>query len=120
VPWTIVRATQFHQLIDHYLRRFARFGVVPLGAALFQPVDPREVARVVADAAEAEPARATAEFAGPEVLTLRELTRTWRHERRSHALPVPVPVLRSLREGVLTNPDAPRGTVTFTEWLGER
>jgi uncharacterized protein YbjT (DUF2867 family) len=117
VPWTIVRATQVDQLVDAILRKAARFGVSPSGAARLQPVDARELADVLAGAVEAEPSRATSEFAGPEILTLGELARQWRHANGSHALPLRIPVPRALREGVLTSADAPRGHVTFAEWL---
>jgi uncharacterized protein YbjT (DUF2867 family) len=120
VPWTIVRATQFHPLVDRILSKPARFGVVPSGAARLQPVDPREVAQVLADAVEARPARGTSELAGPEILTLRELARQWRRANRSRALPLRVPAPRALREGALTSATAPRASTTFAEWLRER
>jgi uncharacterized protein YbjT (DUF2867 family) len=120
VPWSIVRATQFHTLVESILRKAARFGVLPTGAARFQPVDPREVGALLADAVEAAPCGATTEVAGPEILTLRELASRWRRETGSHALPLPVPTPRSLREGALTSPGARRGTKTFAEWMRER
>ena len=67
VPWTIVRATQFHPYLARTFARSAKFGI---GACLMfpvQPVDPREVGRVLAETAEAEPSLAIMQFAGPEV-----------------------------------------------------
>ena len=117
IPWSIVRATQFHPLVDAILSKAARFGIAPSGKALIQPVDPSEVARVLADTVEAGPTHAPAEFAGPEILTLRELTRQWRCIRRSHALPLHIPVPSALRDGALTSETASRGTTTFARWL---
>ena len=88
VPWTIVRATQFHTLIAQVFAKSAKLGVVPSLGAPLQPVDPREVGRVLADTAEAEPALGITQFAGPEIVSARELARRWRAATGSHAVPV--------------------------------
>jgi len=44
-------------------------------------------------------------------------TEGWRAATGSHAVPVPLPVTRALREGGLTNPGAWQGRVTFDAWL---
>jgi uncharacterized protein YbjT (DUF2867 family) len=116
-PWTIVRATQFHTLVARTFAASSRVGVLPSVRVPLQPVDPREVGRVLADTAEAEPSLAITQFAGPEVLSVCELARRWRERTGSHALPVRLPVARSLRSGALTNPGAWRGKVTFDAWL---
>ena len=67
VPWTIVRATQFHTLVARTFAASAKLGIVPSAAIPMQPVDPREVGRVLAETAEAEPSLAITQFAGPEV-----------------------------------------------------
>ena len=117
VPWTIVRATQFHPFIARTFAASARLGIVPCLEFPMQPVDPREVGRVVAETAEAEPSLAIKQFAGPEVLSGCELARRWRRRTGSHAVPVRLPVTRALRSGGLTNPGARRGTMTFDKWL---
>ena len=117
VPWTIVRATQFHPFLARTFATSAKFGIVPCLEFPVQPVDPREVGRVLADTAEAEPLLAITQFAGPEVLSGCELARRWRRWTGSHAVPVRLPVTRAMRSGALTNPDARRGSVTFDTWL---
>jgi uncharacterized protein YbjT (DUF2867 family) len=117
VPWTIVRATQFHPFLAKTFMASAKFGIVPCLKFPMQPVDPREVGRVLAETAEAEPALAIEQFAGPEVLSGCELARRWKRETGSRALPVRLPVTRALRAGGLTNPGARRGSVTFDAWL---
>jgi uncharacterized protein YbjT (DUF2867 family) len=125
VPWTILRATQFHGLVDHYLGAAARFGVLPGGALPLQPVDAREVAQALADTVEAEASRAITQFAGPEILPLGELARLWRDARGRRALVVPVPPRllgaagRALSDGGYTNPSAWRGRLGFAAWLRE-
>jgi uncharacterized protein YbjT (DUF2867 family) len=117
VPWTIVRATQFHTLVARTFASSARLGVLPSVHAPLQPVDPREVGRVLADTAEAEPSLAITQFAGPEVVSARELAQRWRESTGSHALSLRLPIPRSVRSGGLTNPAAWRGKVTFDAWL---
>jgi uncharacterized protein YbjT (DUF2867 family) len=122
IPWSLLRATQFHTLIDHLFKQDARFGVVRSGSARFQPIDPPLVAKRLAAAAHAEPAGRLPDIAGPEVLTLSELTKAWR--RAGHrALPLRFPMIgpigRPLREGALCNPDAAAGDRTFEQWLAD-
>jgi uncharacterized protein YbjT (DUF2867 family) len=96
VPWTIVRATQFHQLIARTFALTSRFGIIPAARVPLQPVDPREVARVLADTAEAEPSFSITQFAGPEVVNGCELAFQWKRATGSRALALPVPATRSL------------------------
>jgi uncharacterized protein YbjT (DUF2867 family) len=124
VPWTIVRATQFHSYVDGMLSSAARFGVLPAARIPLQPVDVREVGVVLADTAEAEASGEITQFAGPEILTLRELARQWRDAVERHPtlvrVPLPGEVGRELRDGALTNPGAWTGRRTFGAYLRER
>ncbi len=120
LPWSLVRATQFHTLIAWAFGQMGRFGVVPTGAARLQPVDAGIVAARLAEVAVAEPAGRLGDIAGPEVLTLSQLARTWRHAgHRALPLRAPLPrrIGRPLREGALTDPGAAAGGATFAEWL---
>jgi uncharacterized protein YbjT (DUF2867 family) len=123
VPWSIVRATQFHELVAWLFGTAARFRLLPSLRAKVQTVAAAEVAKAVAGVAEGAPLRRRFEVAGPEVLELRELARTWRTATGRRALLVPVVLPgrlgRALREGALTNeqPDV-RGTITFADWIG--
>jgi len=120
IPWSLLRATQFHTLIDHLFKRDARFGIVRSGSARFQPIDPPLVAERLVGAAHAEPAGRLPDIAGPEVLTLSELAKTWRragHRALPLRFPMVGPIGRPLREGALCNPDAAASGPTFEEWL---
>ncbi len=124
VPWTIVRAAQFHEYLAAMLGAGARYGVLPAPRALVQPVASAEVARAVADVAVGEPRRRRVEVAGPEVAGLRELAVTWRRAAGSRAVLVPLPLPgalgRALRGGAATtaHPDV-RGVLTFGSWAGQ-
>jgi uncharacterized protein YbjT (DUF2867 family) len=122
LPWTIVRATQFHDLLGGMLGAAGRWRILPATRARFQPVDTREVAEAVVAAALVEPLRGRRTVAGPEVHDLRALARMWRETtgRRAILVPMAVPgkLARALNEGRLTcaDPDV-RGTRTFAAWL---
>lgn len=125
VPWSIVRATQFHTLFATMFRAAARVGILPIVRAQVQPVDVGEVATFAATVAVGGPQRARAQIVGPDVVDARELAAIWRRVRRSRAIPTPIHVPgrigRALRAGTLTtaNPDA-RGGIRFAEWLAAR
>jgi len=121
VPWTIVRATQFHEYLAAMLAAGARYGVLPAPRAWLQPVASAEVARVVADVAVSGPRQRRVEVAGPEVARLRDLAVTWRRAARSRALLVPLPLPgalgRALRDGAATTASPTvTGAATFASW----
>lgn len=122
VPWTILRATQFPQLLDSMLKRAARSRIAPRGAARFQPVDPAVVADAVVALLEAGPSGRAPEVVGPQVETLTDIGATWRAARgKRFLLPLRVPAFgaagRALAAGALTAPDTPGGGPTWAEWL---
>jgi uncharacterized protein YbjT (DUF2867 family) len=121
VPWSILRATQFPQLLDGAFAAAARFGLRPTGKAKLQPVDPAVVAGQLADAALAAPAGRLPDVAGPEVTTLSELSRAWAKARGKHRLALRVPSLgkagRALAAGALIDRAATTPGPTFAEWL---
>jgi uncharacterized protein YbjT (DUF2867 family) len=122
VAWTVVRATQFHDLLRGLFAQAARAHVLPTGGARFQTIDVGDAAEAIADAAEAGPRHGHVEAAGPEVLDLTALARTYRRLTGVRAVAVPVPLPprlgRALRAGALTSghPDH-RGTRTFAQFL---
>jgi uncharacterized protein YbjT (DUF2867 family) len=124
VPWTVVRATQFHEYLAAMLGAGARYGVLSAPRALVQPVASAEVARAVADTVVGEPRQGRVEVAGPEVTGLRDVAVAGRRAVRSRAvlLPLPLPgaLGRALRGGAATtaHPDV-RGMLTFASWAGQ-
>lgn len=121
LPWTIVRATQFHSLVALAFAASARYGMVLAPRGVVQPVDAREVGAAVADAVERPAAGETRAFAGPEIVPIRELARAYRERRARRRPVVPLPALgtamRAIAAGALTDASAPRGDVTFAQWL---
>jgi uncharacterized protein YbjT (DUF2867 family) len=121
VPWSLVRATQFHSLLTWAFSLAGRARLMPTGSARLQPVEPAIVAARLAAVAHAEPAGRLEDVAGPEVRTLTELARAWRRADGRAMLPLPIPMIgkvgRPLREGALCNSNAAAGGPTFEEWL---
>ena len=123
VPWTILRATQFHEFAEQALGyvRVGPFSIVP--RTVVQPVAAVEVAESLVDLAEAGPSGRVPDLAGPERLELVELSRRVSRARGlgRRVIPVWVPgaLGKQLRSGGLVpTSDGPRGRMTFTEWLG--
>ncbi len=121
VPWTLLRATQFHQLLDSAFGAAARFGVRPTGIAKVQPIDPAVVAARLAEAALAAPAGRLPDLGGPRVQTLSELSAAWTTARGKHRLPLRVPALgklgKALAAGGLCDERAAAPGEDFAEWL---
>lgn len=123
VPWSIVRATQFHefpgQLID---RSPGRVALAPKMRS--QPVAAREVATVLVDVALDDPQARTPEVAGPEQLVMSDLVRRVLAKRAERRLVVPLPMLgrmgRQVREGgLLPRGETILGSTTWDAWLDQ-
>lgn len=125
LPWTLLRATQFHQLLDAVLgaawATAGRAGLLAVPAVPLQPVDAAEVAALLADAGEGPPAGRLPDAGGPEVTTVPDLARQWLHARGRTArvvrLPLPGAAGRAVRAGLLTAADRAVGRHTFAQWL---
>lgn len=123
LPWTILRATQFHDLVAGALGKLALAPVllpVPAGFS-FQPVEVREVADRLVELADRPGVGRAPDFGGPQILAATELAREWlRHEgkrRRIVSLPVPGKAAAGFRAGHHLAPDHREGTGTFREYL---
>jgi uncharacterized protein YbjT (DUF2867 family) len=122
VPHSILRATQFHSLLNTLVSVAARVPmVIPLPLDFkFQPVAESEVAaRLVRQLGERASERLP-DFGGPEVLTLGEMAATWLSVKgvRKKLIHVPLPgsVAAGFRAGKNTGAEA-RGVITWREWL---
>jgi len=119
VPWTILRSTQFHQLVASLLRVLTAppVAVVPEGVRV-QPVDVRDVAARIAELVTAGPSGRADEIGGPEVLDLADAARVYLtatgRRRRLWVAPFPGGTMAGLRAGGnLTPAHAVAGGRTF-------
>ena len=121
VPFSIMRATQFHQFIPELLDRIPG-PVLVVPRMRIQPVAACEVAAALAALAAGPPAGMAPEMAGPEPAELADLARQLSRARGSRrpVLPVRVPGAagRAMADGAML-PAGPglRGTQTFADWL---
>lgn len=125
LPWTVLRATQFHQLILRGCEILARLPVLPVPAATsFQPVEAGEVAARLAELATGPPAGRVPDMGGPEVRAARDLARSYlaARGRRRAVLPVRLPgtAFAGYRSGYHLAPGHATGRVTFAQFLAER
>ncbi|WP_027346249.1 SDR family oxidoreductase [Hamadaea tsunoensis] len=122
VPWTILRATQFHELIDGIAGTLSRSPVMPVVKGVgFQPIAAAEVAAMLAELAEGEPMGRVRDVGGPEVRSLGDLVDAYKKGRRKRRLVVTLPawgrLVGSLRAGANLAPQDAVGRQTWTEYL---
>lgn len=122
VPYTVVRPSQFHPFLSTLIELLHRSPVLLVGRGWkLQPVDTGDVADHLVELVAAGPIGRVVEFGGPEVRDAADLARSWLATRgggRVLTLPVPGAFSRAVRAGgMLTPADAPRGKVTWEEWL---
>jgi uncharacterized protein YbjT (DUF2867 family) len=126
VPWTILRATQFYELVDGLIGAAARVPfVVPLPTAFQgQPVAAQDVARRLQRVFENGPAGRAPDVCGPERTTLGALARDWlavrRVQKRVVRVPLPGRVARAFRRGACTCEKPAPGAVRWRTWLEEQ
>lgn len=124
LPWTIQRATQFHDLLARLFGPLAHSPVVPVPAATsVQPIDVRDVAERLVRLAAEGPAERAPDLGGPEVRPMAELARTWLAAtgRRRLVVPLRLPgaVARAYRSGAHLSPAHAEGRITFEGYLAE-
>jgi uncharacterized protein YbjT (DUF2867 family) len=126
VPWTLLRATQFHTFVVTGLTTPARFRVLPKVHVPLQPIDTAVVARRLANLVHAEPVGRVADVGGPQVETLAALGEQWRAHTGRRLVPLRVPPRalgkggREMAAGLLTDPAAAIDGPTFAQWLAAR
>jgi uncharacterized protein YbjT (DUF2867 family) len=123
LPHTILRATQFHDLLRTILAGLARLPVMPLPLLRVQPVDVRDVADRLVELAGGEPVGRAPAFGGPETGTLREWAEAYLRAAGKRRLKVglwlPGAAFRSYRDGANLVVGGDHGTRTFTSYLAE-
>ncbi|MCR2764534.1 SDR family oxidoreductase [Microbacterium sp. zg.B48] len=123
-PWTILRATQFHEFAEQVYQR-ARIGPLHVAPKMrTQPIAAREVGAHLVALAESAPAGRAPDLAGPREERLVDMVRRFARTQGSRAwipaIPLPGPAGRAQRDGsLLPAPGALLGTQTYTEWLAE-
>lgn len=119
IPFTILRATQFHSFPQDFLR-MAGGRMFPRGLRV-QPVGVEDVAARLAELATGEPAGRVADLGGPEILESADVLRRLQAAGRAPRLVLPVALpgktFAAYRAGHHLAGLPGDGAQTFDEWL---
>ena len=122
VPWTILRATQFHEFSAQMLDR-AKIGPLRVAPrARTQPIAAAEVAQRLVELAAGAPQGRAHDLAGPQEEALDAMVKTYAkaigHRGWIPSISVPTAQMKGMREGLaLPGADADLGSQTFAEWI---
>jgi uncharacterized protein YbjT (DUF2867 family) len=123
LPWTNLRATQFHDgFILAMVRAMSKLPIVPLPAGTrFQPVDADEVANALVELVLDAPAGQVPDIAGPKIYDSESLLRSYLAAigKRRPILKIRMPgaAAAAIREGANLAPDRAVGRRTWEEFL---
>lgn len=122
VPWTLQRATQFHEFVGQALQQGSLGPIALVPKMLLRPVAAREVAARLVDLAEAAPAGRVTDLVGPRDETLVDMVRrTFAHDgttRRPISVRLPGKYWRAAASGQLRGTaNSIEGRLTFDQWL---
>lgn len=125
LPWTVLRTTQFHDLVARITTAQRRLpAILTLSGVSIQPVDVTEVADRLAELAAAEPAGHAPELGGPQIRSATDLTRATLRAagRRRLVVPLRLPgaMMNALRAGGILTPDHADGRITYDAYLAAR
>ncbi|WP_327150285.1 SDR family oxidoreductase [Nocardia sp. NBC_01329] len=125
LPWTILRTTQFHDLIAEICdaQRALPFTAMP-SKVYFQPIDVTEVAGRLVAITEGPARQRIPDLGGPQIRAATDLARTYLRavgrRRPVWAVPLPGKAIRDFRAGLQLTPERADGRITFEEFLAER
>jgi uncharacterized protein YbjT (DUF2867 family) len=125
LPWTTMRAAQFHDLIVTVGQKLAYLPVLPVPSGTrLQPVDADEVAARLVELALDAPAGLVRDFAGPSVYPMAHLMRSYLTAcgKRRLIMPLRLPgkTGRAYRDGANLSLDATTGHHTWEAFLAAR
>jgi uncharacterized protein YbjT (DUF2867 family) len=124
IPWTILRATQFHELVAYFLGLMIRgpIMITPRGGRL-QPVEASAVAEVLTRAVRERRSGRLTDVAGPEVHSFESLAKSWQHATHQRKMIVPFPVpdmrFRLLRSNRLYHSGCESVGMSWENWIRE-
>jgi uncharacterized protein YbjT (DUF2867 family) len=125
LPWTTLRAAQFHDLFLKVARSMTKLPLIPVPAGFrFQPVDAGEVAARLVELALGTPAGLVPDIAGPRDYAMADLLRSYLRARGRHRLMVPVRLPGKAASAVRAGANLPlqgaAGHRAWEDFLAER
>lgn len=124
LPFALLRATQFHTLIEQIFRAQRVLPVLLAPPFSAQPIAAGEVAERLVELVHTGATGRAADIGGPEVRAAAEFGRLYQEahsgRRTVRTLPIPGATVRAFRAGHNLVPGAPYGRQTFAEFLAAR
>jgi uncharacterized protein YbjT (DUF2867 family) len=125
LPWTTLRAAQFHDLILMVAEQMAKLPVIPVPAGFrFQPIDAGDVAARLVELALGSPAGLVPDMGGPRVYGVADLLRGYMQaagqRRPIVSVRLPGRAARAFRAGANLAPEQAVGQRTWEEFLAAR
>jgi uncharacterized protein YbjT (DUF2867 family) len=121
VPWSIVRATQFHDFAAMVASWTLQNGTATIAPLLVQPIAPQDVGEILADVATHPPLGRRIDIAGPQTQDLVDMARRTFAARGEEVELVPtwrgVFDTSMAGEVLLPGDEVRLGRITFDEWL---
>lgn len=121
----ILRATQFHDLVDSWIGKLLRLpvGFVP-PKLLLQPIPVSTVAHELCELAQSRGKQMRVQIGGAQVYPLGALSRLWMQYKQTSKFIVPLPivggVMKAVAQGALTCPTRAVNSQTWENYLKER
>lgn len=124
VPWTTLRATQFHDFVVLTMDQLGKLPILMLWKDVqFQPVDAREVADRLVELALGEPSGLVPDLGGPRAYKMEDLAKDYlkaRGKRRAMvSMKTPGKAAAAFREGANLAPEHADGRRTWEAYLAE-
>ena len=122
VPYSILRATQFHEFLDFMLGNFFKtpFGLLPRNLQI-QPVQTEEVAKRLYEISLEAPTNTIENMGGKEILSLNVILKKWLDARKEKRMLMPIPafgkVMNAIANGSLTCEEVAQDSISWDEWL---
>ena len=125
IPYTILRATQFHDFADNMLHNLLKFplAIIPKKIKL-QPIETKIVAQQLFTITQGQPLRKTINLGGKEILELEAMVNSWLQSQRKSKILFGLPLigrtLHALKNGGLTCNKKSHESIRWEEWLKKK
>lgn len=125
IPYTILRATQFHEFIDQIFSTFLKFplGILPK-KVVSQPIQIEVVAHELYHLSLEQPANKTYEIGGLESFSFGQMAEEWQKQTGEKRWILNLPLWgalgKSFRNGSLTTPNIKPESIRWSNWLREK
>ncbi|OBK59556.1 LysR family transcriptional regulator [Mycobacterium gordonae] len=125
LPWTVVRATQFHELAEPITESLTVADEVRAPVALIQPIDSAEVTAILARIATGKSLNAIHNIGGPQKMSFADMVRAvlFHQSRTLDVVEDPSATYSGLHideTTLVTDDDAELGAMRLADWLARR